>query len=153
MPIDVEKALAAEFESFDFTYDDRDVMLYALGIGIGANDPTAPNTLKFTYEKDLNVVPTFGVVPPFPSLISLITTPGMEFNPMMLLHGEQYLEIKKYPIPTSGVLVSTPKISAIYDKGKGALIIMDVITKEKESGDDLFLNTFSIFLRGEGFWR
>jgi len=150
MSIDVEKALSAEFESFEFKYDDRDVMLYALGIGVGADDPTSPDTLKFTYEKDLNVVPTFGVVPPFPSLISLITTPGMEFNPMMLLHGEQYLEIKKCPIPTSCVLISTPKISAIYDKGKGAVIIMDVITKEKESGDEVFLNTFSIFLRGEG---
>jgi len=28
------------------------------------------------------------------------------FSPMMLLHGEQYLEIRQWPLPTSGRLVS-----------------------------------------------
>jgi len=36
----------------------------------------------------------------------------------MILHGEQYLEIRKHPIPTSGRLISKPKISGILTRAK-----------------------------------
>jgi len=149
MPIDADKALAAKFEPITFGYDERDVMLYALGVGAGADDPTNPEALKYVYENGLQVLPTFGVVPPFSALGSLMSTPGLEFNPMMLLHGEQYLELRKHPLPTSATLTTTPAIRAIYDKGKGALVLMDTTTVDAD-GNELFVNTFSVFLRGEG---
>jgi acyl dehydratase len=148
MPIDPKKAVGAKLKALPYEYIDRDVMLYALGIGAGVPQ-TDEQQLQFTYEGNLKVMPTFGVVPPFPSLVGLIGAPGMEFNPMMLLHGEQYLEIKKHPIPTSGKLMNYPKISAVYDKGKGALVILDAVTKD-ENGEEVYFNTFSVFLRGEG---
>ena len=40
-----------------FSFDQKDVMLYALGIGFAA-DPMNTEELKFTYERDLKVVPT-----------------------------------------------------------------------------------------------
>ena len=48
-------------------------------------------------------------------LIELIggNIPGIRFNPMMLLHGEQYLEIRK-PIPTTATLEVFPKIESVY---------------------------------------
>jgi len=148
MPIDPKKALGAKLEALPYEYTDRDVMLYALGVGAGV-PPTDDVQLQFCYEGDLKVLPTFGVIPPFPSLVGLMSAPGMEFNPMMLLHGEQYLEIKKHPIPVSGKLVTQPTIAAIYDKGKGALVLLDAVTKD-EQGAEIFLNTFSVFIRGEG---
>jgi acyl dehydratase len=148
MPIDPKKAVGAKLQGLPYEYTDRDVMLYALGVGAGVPQ-TDEQQLKFTYEGDLKVLPTFGVVPPFPSLVGLIGAPGMEFNPMMLLHGEQYMEIRKHPVPTSGRLTTQPVIKAIYDKGKGALVLLDAVTSD-ENGDEVYFNTFSVFLRGEG---
>jgi acyl dehydratase len=148
MPIDPSKAVGAKLQGLPYEYTDRDVMLYALGVGAGVPQ-TDEQQLKFTYEGELKVLPTFGVVPPFPSLVGLIGAPGMEFNPMMLLHGEQYMEVRKHPVPTSGKLTTQPIIKAIYDKGKGALVLLDAVTTD-EAGDEVYFNTFSVFLRGEG---
>jgi acyl dehydratase len=88
------------------------------------------------------------VIPPFGALFGIVGMEGMDFNLAMLLHGEQYLEIYQ-PIPTEGTITSYPRIAAIYDKGKGALVELDVITKNSK-GEALFKNRFSTFIRGEG---
>ncbi len=148
MPIDVETALAAELKEVEYEFTDKEVLLYALGVGAGIPS-TDKDQLKFTFENGMKTLPTFGVVPAFPALLRIISCPGLKFNPMMLLHGEQFLEIRKYPIPTRGKLTTKPKVSAIYDKGKGALVILDAITTN-DKGEELFFNSFSCFLRGEG---
>ncbi|MBN1615345.1 MAG: MaoC family dehydratase N-terminal domain-containing protein [Deltaproteobacteria bacterium] len=148
MPIDPQKAVGTTLPPLTYEYTDRDVMLYALGVGAGIPE-TAEQQLQFTYEGNLKVLPTFGVVPPFPALVGMIGAPGMEINPMMVLHGEQYLEILKQPIPTSGKLTTAPVIRAVYDKGKGALVLLDAVTTD-EKGDKVFFNTFTVFARGEG---
>jgi len=45
--------------------------------------------------------------------------------------------------------VNQVRIAGIYDKGKAALVVLEVATKEK-GGAPLFTNRFSLFLRGEG---
>jgi multifunctional beta-oxidation protein len=97
------------------------------------------------------VIPTFGVIPPFDAetpynLDDLVPN----FNPMMLLHGEQYLEIRKYPIPTSGRLVSKAKLIEVVDKGNAAIVKSGVTTVNAETGDELFYNEMTVFLRGCG---
>jgi len=128
----------------EYSYLPRDVMLYALGVGatVEAED------LRFVYENGLQVLPTFGVIPPFPALMGIITVEGVQINPVMILHGEQYLEIRK-PIPVEGKLITKPRVGALYDKGKGALIQLDAETVD-ESGDVVFFNKFGVFVRGEG---
>ncbi len=143
MPIDVN-LVGKELPSLEYSYEAKDVILYALGVGAGAE----PDELKFVYENELQVLPTFGVIPPFPSLMSIVGLEGMDFNLAMLLHGEQYLELVR-EIPTSGKLISYPKIAAIYDKGKGALVELEVETKDPK-GELIFRNIFSTFIRGEG---
>ena len=139
MAIDTS-AVGKDLDPMTFEYTDRDVMLYALGIGATAQD------LNFVFEKNLQTLPTFGVVPAFPALGGI--GKYMQFNPMMLLHGEQSITLNG-PIPTSGKLTSQGKITGIYDKGSGALVNLEVETKD-ESGKLLFTNTSGIFLRGEG---
>ena len=143
MPIDLS-VVGKELAPLEYVYQPRDVTLYALGIGAGWQ----ADELKFVYESGLEALPTFGVVPPFPALMGLIGVEGVNINLVMLVHGEQYLEVRK-EIPTSGKLVSKPKISAVYDKTKGAVIELEVDTVD-EAGDVVFFNRFSSFVRGEG---
>jgi len=124
--------------------------LYALGVGVGVGQsPVDPGVLQYTYENGLKALPTFGVVPVFACLTTTLGIPGFDVNPMMILHGEQYLEVLCDEIPTRAKVVNSAKVSGIYDKGKGALITVDTLTKT-EDGKPLFKNVFSIFARGEG---
>ncbi len=149
MPIDKEKAMSASFESAPGSWSKDDVILYHLGLGAGLEKPTDPKELEYTYEKNLKALPSFGVIPVFDALgKGMGGTPGIDINFALVLHGEQDIEIHK-PIPTEAEVVSQPGIAGIYDKGKAALIIMEVVTSEK-GGDKLFTNRFSIFARGEG---
>lgn len=148
MPIDPSKALGAEIKGGSFSWDKDRIILYHLGVGAGVPQ-TDPNELTYTYEQNLKVLPSFGVIPAFGSLGGVGQVPGLQFNPVMLLHGEQDLEIKK-PIPTAGEVETSGKVSGIYDKGKAALVVMETETRLKGDSDPLFVNRFSLFLRGEG---
>ncbi len=147
MPIDPEKALGAELGSGETSWDADQVILYHLGLGAGV-PPTDPGELEYTYEKNLKVLPSFGVIPIFGALGGLGQVPGLQFNFAMLLHGEQDLEIHK-PIPPQARVSSRGKVVGIYDKQKAALVVLEVETRD-EAGDKLFTNRFSLFLRGEG---
>ncbi|KAJ6161338.1 Peroxisomal hydratase-dehydrogenase-epimerase [Penicillium chermesinum] len=127
----IEKAKSVTTEGTEFNYVDRDVILYNLSLGAKRTD------LPLVYENDDNFqpLPSFGVVPYFNtatpwSLDELVK----DFSPMMLLHGEQYLEVRKYPIPTAANTLTYPKL-------------VDVDAK---TGEDLFYNESTVFIRGSG---
>ena len=150
MPVDPQAAMASSSEPSPCSWDEKDVMLYALGLGVGVDkSPTDPAVLRYTYEKDLKVIPTFGVIPTFTALGSLGSTPGLDINPMMILHGEQYLEILCDEMPATAKATTTSRVKAVYDKGKGALIVIETMTST-EDGKPLFKNEYGIFVRGEG---
>lgn len=69
---------------------------------------------------------------------------------MMLLHGEQYLEIRKYPIPTEGTLVAYPHLVDVVDKGNAGLVYSGCTMKDKATGDDVFYTESVAFIRGSG---
>ena len=89
---------------------------------------TDPAELEYTYEKNLKVLPSFGVVPVFGSLGGLAGIPGLEFNFAMLLHGEQDIQIHK-PLPVAAEITSKGKLAELYDKGKAALAILEVTAR------------------------
>src|SRR5436189_256372 len=63
MAINYEQMMQSKSEGLEASYGDREVMLYALGIGF-QRDPMDEAELRFSYEKDLVVVPTFATVIP-----------------------------------------------------------------------------------------
>jgi acyl dehydratase len=134
----IPEALGIELPPTSFEYDDRDVMLYAVGVGA--------TELDFVFERNLKVLPTFAVIPGFPAMMGLAST--VEINPVMLLHGEQRIKLHK-PIPTKGKLTTAGKVTGVYDKGKGALLVVEAETKD-EQGEVLFANAAGVFVRGAG---
>jgi hypothetical protein len=65
MPIDRDRLLAWPFEEVEQRYDERDTILYALGIGLGA-EPSDPRQLRFVYEQGLQALPSMGVILGYP---------------------------------------------------------------------------------------
>lgn len=131
----------------EFQYEERDVMLYNLGIGAKREQ------LKYVFEgaDDFQVIPTFGVIPPFGTEMPYNFDDIVpNFSPMMLLHGEQYLEIKKYPIPTTAKLVSYGKLLEVVDKGNAAIVKNGITTVNAETKEPIFYNEMTVFLRGCG---
>jgi len=124
-----------------YEYGWKECVLYALGCGARADE------LDFLFEMNgPKVLPTFAVVPSFAALVSVSAQLGA--NPMMILHGEQKVTLHR-PIPPQGKLATVAEVTGIFDKGKGALCVVDAVTSD-DKGEPLFTNTFSVFVRGEG---
>ena len=154
--IDVDAALGHKYPEFSSAYDERDVALYALGVG-AAKDPTDERDLQLVYElsgRGMKVLPSFGVLPAINMVFSQakqgINAPGMNYGLDRVLHGEQYTELKR-PLPTKGKLTTRGTVKSIYDKGKGAVINTEFITYD-EAGDELIKNELATFVRGAGGW-
>jgi len=131
-------AVGIELLANTFEYTDRDVMLYALGVGA--------TELDFIFERGLKAIPSFAVIPAFPAMIGMSS--AVEINLVMVLHGEQSFKIHK-TIPTQGKLTTTGKVTGVYDKGKGALATVDTETRD-EQGELVFSNQSGVFVRGAG---
>lgn len=91
------------------------------------------------------MIPTFNAKAPF-SFGEIVPN----FSMMMLLHGEQYLEIRSWPLPTEAVTVSYPKLIEVVDKGKAAAVTSGSVTTDKRTGKELFYNESTTFIRGSG---
>ncbi|HEY5889658.1 MAG TPA: MaoC/PaaZ C-terminal domain-containing protein [Acidimicrobiia bacterium] len=148
MPIDVDRVIAGVFPATSYSWSDRDVILYHLGIGAG-NPPTDERELRYVYEGDLQVLPAFATIPPFSTMMSLGMIDGLEINLTQILHGEHDIVVHR-PIPTEGSVSQDARVTGVYDKGKGALITMEIVSIDMKTNEPLFTNRPSIFVRGEG---
>jgi 3-hydroxyacyl-CoA dehydrogenase/3a,7a,12a-trihydroxy-5b-cholest-24-enoyl-CoA hydratase len=154
--IDVDEALGYEFPPITSSYDERDLALYALGVG-AARNPLDEKDLKLVYEMHGDgflALPTFAVTPPLKMMMEEAKkgakAPGLNYGFDRVLHGEQYLEVKR-PLPPKAKLTHKAKIKDIFDKGKHAIVVQAVTTTD-ETGQELFYNEFTTFVRGAGGW-
>jgi len=148
----VKRAIGSEVARTVYRYTERDVALYALGIGAPA-DPLDQDELKFVYELSgigFQVFPTFPVVfaYEFNRRVPAGEIAGIKYNPMMTVSGEQHLRLLK-PLKASGTVTSTVAVSDIFDKGSGLLMMTDVDSYD-ENGELLARARASLFMRGLG---
>ncbi|KAM5468225.1 bifunctional hydroxyacyl-CoA dehydrogenase/enoyl-CoA hydratase fox2 [Microsporum audouinii] len=143
----ISKAKEMKAEGTPFDYTDKDIILYSLSLGAKRTQ------LPLVYENhdEFQALPTYGVIPWFNTAVPWSMNDIVaNFSPMMLLHGEQYLEIRKYPIPTEAKTLTYPKLIDVIDKGNAAIVVMGYTTKNVKTGEDLFYNESTMFIRGSG---
>jgi len=157
MPIYYPDILDQRTAARQFSYGDKDVMLYALGIGLGA-DPMDEKELAFVYEKGLKVVPTAATVlsgggRPVPGREAPALPAGhraSSMNFLMMLHGEQKVELHK-PLPPSGTFTAEGRTVGAWDKGEGkGAVVANETTWFDEKGEKAATLTTSLFYRGDG---
>jgi acyl dehydratase len=149
--------LEEQYEPLTFSYRDKDVMLYALGIGLGA-DPLDERELPFVYERNLKTVPTVATVLAHPGEVlgfrpRPTLPPGRRLsdpNLLMLVHGEQKLELHR-PLPGAGTFTQTTRVTGVWDKGpgKGAVLYSENIWTNADHEKVVTL-TSGLFFRGDG---
>jgi acyl dehydratase len=146
MAIDYEKIMSLETKNQEFSYSDRETMLYGLGIGFG-KDPLNDEELKFVYERDLKTVPSMATVVSWGA--GNMRESGINY--LLVLHGEQRLKMHE-PLPHSADILVDSSVKGVFDKGKekGALIITETDIKLKENENLLCTLSSTTFARGDG---
>ncbi|PVZ97199.1 hypothetical protein BB558_001139 [Smittium angustum] len=132
--IEIEAARKYFFQPKNFAFTERNVMLYAFDIVVSCKD------LPLVYELSQK----FHAFPTLPILIILFCG----FNPMMLLHGKEFVQIHS-PIPISGNFVCTSQVIDIADKKKASAVTMKLSIKD-QSGKLIAEVESSTFIRGIG---
>jgi acyl dehydratase len=147
MPID-PSTVGNTSDPADFTWTSKDSLLYALGVGAGAIDPTG-SELEFTTENSTDhpqrALPTQVVV-----LGAGRTVSFGDFNLASLLHGEQAIELHR-PLAAEGSATSTSRVAAIYDKTKAAVVRLETTVVDAD-GNPWWTARTGLFISGEGGW-
>ncbi|MGH8222061.1 MAG: FAS1-like dehydratase domain-containing protein, partial [Woeseiaceae bacterium] len=134
MPLDLEKLMATRVDDIPCSYTERDVMLYALGIGFGS-DPLDYKELPYVYEGG-----SLATVPTMASMLmphTFLDDCGWDYT--QVLHGEQRLELYR-PLPPRANLLANRRVVAVYDKGatRGAKILVEAEVRQARDDTVLF---------------
>jgi acyl dehydratase len=131
-------------EPVEVSWISKDALLYALGVGAGA-DPV--KELSFTTENTRSVaqrvLPTFAV-----SLVGGGDITLGDFDSAQLLHGAQSVETFG-ALPPDGAGLVRSQVAAIHDKGSAAVAVLES-TLEDVSGAVLARTESTVYVRGEG---
>ncbi|MBK6695066.1 MAG: MaoC family dehydratase N-terminal domain-containing protein [Myxococcales bacterium] len=152
--IDPDRALGHRFLPVAVPYSERDVALYALATG-AAEDPSEEGALRRVYEAHEHgqeVLPGFVAVHALNALLDRLvregSAPGLDYPLARVLHAEQRTE-HLAPVAPRGVLSHGGSVSAIFDKGRHAIVVMTVESRD-ERGVLVARHEIASLVRGGG---
>ena len=132
----IKDLLDHELGARDLIYDERDTILYALAVG------AAGEQLDLVYERDLRALPGYACALGLWAVEAAGKLGAYERN--RSLHTSQKLVMHR-PMPASGPVPSTGRVTGVWDKGKASIIDIEVTS-------DIFTATYGIYLPGLGGW-
>ena len=148
MALDYHTLLNYRFPDVEQRYEQKDVILYALSVGLG-QDPVDVQQLQFVYEDNLQALPTMATVLGVGDFWG--TDPALGLDWPRLLHGEQSLRLHQ-ALPTQGLVKGRCRIIDVIDKGadKGALLLTETELLELNSNSLLAHLSATVIARGDG---
>jgi acyl dehydratase len=142
-------AVGSTSEPAERSWTHKDALLYALGVGAGALDPTGFE-LDLTTENSVGIAQR--VLPTFTTIVGqgggAMASIG-DFDPAMLVHGEQAIRLHG-EIPTAGTVSITTRVAGMYDKGSAGLVVLESESRHVSTGEPAFTNRSALFIRGAG---
>lgn len=146
--INPEKLLTEALPAVEQTLHWRDCALYALGLGVGL-DPLDDGDLRYLDETRLRVQPTMANVMGYPGF--WMRDPRFGIDASKTVHGEHALRLHR-PLPSSGRVRGTSRITALVDKGatKGALVYVEREIVDAASQELLATVKQTVFCRADG---
>ena len=146
--IDAEKLLGWKFPVIEQSYDERDAILYALGIGMGGDQADSAQ-LRYLYEDKLAVFPTFGLVLGHPG--PWFRDPATGIDWVAVLHGEQEIVFHRPLLPHDEVICHT-RVTDVVDKGpgRGALVYWERELTRKATGEKVCTALSTLVCRNNG---
>ncbi|WP_176593973.1 MaoC/PaaZ C-terminal domain-containing protein [Sphingobium sp. EM0848] len=146
--MNLEALIKRDFPALNASYTAKDTMLYALGVGAGA-DPMNLRQLPFVYEKSLKAIPAQASVIAFPG--PWLTDPVLGVNYLKVLHGEQGIIFER-PLKPEAEVIGEYEVLAVDDKGpeKGATVFFEKRIRDRGDGGLICRVRSTYFLRGNG---
>jgi acyl dehydratase len=145
MAIQYPAILDARIPAQRYAYTERDVLLYALSVGM-AHDPLDLRRLKFVYERDLSVLPTFCCVLGHQSIRDM----NLGIDYAKVVHAAQEVVIHR-TLPPSGEILSELAVEEVIDRGeKGAVLVMRRTITDPKNDDVIAELRSHIACRGDG---
>lgn len=126
-----------------------------MGTGFNQGNPLDESELKYTYEnhQDFAVFPTYNTQMVGVNLLdALVGCPVMprDFNPLLLLHAEQRVELYDDTLKPNTEYVSKFTIDDVVDKKKIYTMLLKLETFEKQTKKLAFINYINFFIRQPG---
>lgn len=151
MPVVYDHLMKLDLPEQEFSYTERDTMLYALGVGMGT-DPMDAEELPFvvengSYEGKLKVLPSQATVIAWDTQFA----PASGINYLMVVHGEQRITLHK-PLKPAGRIKSKIRVKDAFDKGpgRGAIILVENTIRDAATNETLVTLLSTVFARGDG---
>src|ERR1700722_19058594 len=108
----LDQLISRSFPPLEHTYSAKDTILYALGVGVGA-DPMDTRELPFVYEKSLRIIPSQAAVIAYPR--AWLMDPELEIDFVKLLHGEQSIVFER-PLEPAAAVRGEYEVLGVDDK-------------------------------------
>jgi len=146
--MNLDKLISRSFPPLEQAYSAKDTILYALGVGVGA-DPMDPKELPFVYEKSLRIIPSQASVIAYPG--AWLMDPALGIDYVKVLHGEQGIVFER-PLEPTATVRGEYEVLGVDDKGpgKGAVISFEKRIVDAKTGAIICRVRSTYFLRGNG---
>jgi acyl dehydratase len=148
MGFDPQRMLDWDFGEQRHSYDARDAIVYALGVGL----PIAPgesDDLNFLLEDRLRVLPAFAVTLATPGMWP--KRPELEIDWVKVLHMAHAARFET-PLPPAATVISRAQITELYDRGsdKGSVCVLRRQVHDADDGRLYCTIDQTVAMRGNG---